>query len=281
MVLLDTRVTLTLKWFPVNSFLLNWLTMGQLFTSKDTTRDQYKDLTAQAKLNIILSLWLRECNIPSSTIPTEIKELLINVFLYQPHFDVNYNNENIKQKQYDHLFKLVIAGDPQVGRTMLYERYTDDPLDNFIPSIRINFRLKNITINGKIIKLQIWDYLPDDPNDNIDRGTIFRGAHGVLLCYDITNKVSLCYVVRKWNDLCEENANSSLIAKLLVGCKCDDVTNRICTKQNLMDVAKECGIDAWIETSATRNINVGKAFDDIAAMILPVMEKKETYPFYG
>ena len=242
-----------------------------------------QNMTAHTKLNLIISCWLRECNITSSYFPTDIKQLMINAFIYQPMFD-NKNQKKGKVKQvrsYDYLFKLLIVGDRQVGKTSLYERYKDDDMSCFISTIAIDFQIKTIMINGDIIKLQIWDLQWDRYRGDFSHKAVFRNVHGVLICYDITNKMSLINGVRKWNAECNDNCDIHLTSKFLVGCKCDDEQNRECQKQDVMEIANECGFDKTIETSATGNINIDKVFNDISDCIVESRKIRLKCPFYG
>lgn len=62
-------------------------------------------------------------------------------------------------KTYDYLFKLLLVGDSDVGKTdILLFRFEDDASNaTFIPTIGIDFKIRNIELDGKKIKLQIWD----------------------------------------------------------------------------------------------------------------------------
>ena len=62
------------------------------------------------------------------------------------------------QKSYDLLFKLLLIGDSGVGKTSILLGYSDNNFNNtFIPTIGIDFKIKTIELQGKKIKLQIWD----------------------------------------------------------------------------------------------------------------------------
>ena len=59
-------------------------------------------------------------------------------------------------RKYFNLFQLLVSGAPEVGKTSLIHRFTDDyfTLNNING---IDFKLKIIKIKEKRIKLQIWD----------------------------------------------------------------------------------------------------------------------------
>ena len=64
----------------------------------------------------------------------------------------------MEKESYDFLFKLLIIGDSNVGKTSILTRFSDGMLPpNLIGTIGIDFKLKTIELKGKKIKLQIWD----------------------------------------------------------------------------------------------------------------------------
>ena len=59
---------------------------------------------------------------------------------------------------YDYLFKLLVIEDSDVGKTCVLLKFCEDSFTNVhLTTIGIDFKLKNIDIGGKKVKLQIWD----------------------------------------------------------------------------------------------------------------------------
>ena len=59
---------------------------------------------------------------------------------------------------YDFTFKIIVLGDPGVGKSCLTSRVLQDKFeDQYAPTIGFEFLTYNVTIENKIIKLQIWD----------------------------------------------------------------------------------------------------------------------------
>ena len=61
-----------------------------------------------------------------------------------------------REAQYDMQIKLLMIGDSGVGKTCLLLRYANDSFSpTFITTIGIDFKIKNIQLDGKRIKLQV------------------------------------------------------------------------------------------------------------------------------
>ena len=57
----------------------------------------------------------------------------------------------------DGQIKILMIGDSGVGKTCLLLRYASQSFSpTFITTIGIDFKIKNIELDGKRIKLQIW-----------------------------------------------------------------------------------------------------------------------------
>lgn len=95
------------------------------------------------------------------------------------------NNEKIP---FDVKIKLLVIGDQSVGKTCLLERFVNDSFtESTLSTIGIDFRIKYLEIEKIKIKLQIWDTGGQERFRTITR-SYFKGSHGVLLVYDVTNR---------------------------------------------------------------------------------------------
>lgn len=62
--------------------------------------------------------------------------------------------------EYEFLFKILLLGDSGVGKSCIILRYIENSFSqNLMNSIGVDFKLKNIEIDGKKVKLQIVIYL--------------------------------------------------------------------------------------------------------------------------
>ncbi|CAG8705921.1 3810_t:CDS:2, partial [Cetraspora pellucida] len=63
-----------------------------------------------------------------------------------------------KSAAYDYLIKLLLIGDSGVGKAELLLCFSDDSFTpSFITTIGIDFKIRTIELDGKRIKLQMWN----------------------------------------------------------------------------------------------------------------------------
>ncbi|KAM8964669.1 ras-related protein Rab-1B-like [Sarcophilus harrisii] len=164
----------------------------------------------------------------------------------------------------DYLFKLLLIGDSGVGKSCLLLRFADNKYsDDYACTIGVDFKIRTIQLNGKIVKLQIWDTAGQERFHTIT-SSYYRGAHGVILVYDVSSLESFVNV-KQW--LVEvELRGSETTDKVLVGNKSDLVTERMVDSLMAKEFADSLGIP-FLETSAKNAINVEQVFLTIAAEI--------------
>lgn len=166
--------------------------------------------------------------------------------------------------EYDYLLKILIIGDSGVGKSALLTRFVDQHYsEQYISTIGVDFKIRTIKIDEKIVKLQIWDTAGQERFKAII-SSYYRGAHGVLIVYNVTDRESFNNV-RKWLN----EVNQSLEAQvpiLLVGTKNDLQNHRMVSLEEGQKLADSLGIKL-IETSAKSNINIEESFYELAQQI--------------
>jgi len=172
----------------------------------------------------------------------------------------------------DYLFILVLIGDSNVGKSCLLLRFADDTYtESYISTIGVDFKIRTIDLDSKTIKLQIWDTAGQERFRTIS-STYYRGAHGIIIVYDITNIESF-HNVQRWMQEIDKYAKES-VSKLLVGNKSDLVQQRVVTEVEGRNFAKDHGLP-FLETSAKSGVNVDQAFMKMASQILGTMRPGE------
>ena len=168
----------------------------------------------------------------------------------------NIENENYNRKSHDFLYKVVLIGDSGVGKSNLLSRFSRNEFDlDARSTIGVEFSTKNITIDDKIIKLQIWDTAGQERYDSIT-SVYYRGASGAILVYDTTKRETFNHI-NKWY---KELANyTEKIRVILIGNKYDLKNLREISTEEGEKYAKENNI-IFAETSALTSHNVHDAF---------------------
>jgi len=158
---------------------------------------------------------------------------------------------------YDYLFKLLLIGDSGVGKSCLLLRFADNTYtDSYISTIGVDFKIRTLDIDGKTVKLQIWDTAGQERFRTIT-SSYYRGAHGIIVVYDVTDKVSFNNV-KQWLGEIDRYACQS-VNKLLVGNKADLIEKKVVDYNESKEFADSLGI-SFLETSAKSAQNVEEAF---------------------
>ena len=167
--------------------------------------------------------------------------------------------------EYDYLFKLIIVGDTNVGKTNIMSRYIKDQFNITSKStIGVEFGTKILEIDNKKVKAQIWDTAGQERYKSIT-SAYYKGAKGAFIVYDITNK-STFESVDKWiKDL--NSYGDKNLTMLLIGNKSDLEDKRIINKEEGEEKAKSFEL-GFIETSAYNGDNIDQAFDIMLKEVL-------------
>jgi Ras-related protein Rab-1A len=165
---------------------------------------------------------------------------------------------------YDYLFKILIIGDSGVGKSCLLVRFADDTYtESYISTIGVDFKIRSIELDSKIIKLQIWDTAGQERFKTITQ-SYYRGAHGIIIVYDITDRNTFTNVEQWLLDI--ERYAQPCVNKFLVGNKCDiDIKRQIDTEDG-KELANKFNM-SFVETSAKNTINVTDMFQQLARKI--------------
>ena len=159
------------------------------------------------------------------------------------------------------LYKILLLGDCAVGKSCLLLRYCENSFqESHLATIGLDFRLKTITLeNNRKIRIQIWDTAGEDRFRSITRN-YYKGAHGIVLIYDVTDQQSFQHI-KDWVDKIKEESKEGVII-YLVGNKIDLIDKRIITNADGKKLSEEIKIK-YYETSAKDSIGVNEVFENL------------------
>jgi len=90
--------------------------------------------------------------------------------------------------------KIVVLGDPDVGKTSFISRYaTGNFHEDFRCNIGIDFRIREHHFNGCNYKIVLWDTAGAERFKALSRA-YYRGADGLLLFYSVDDRVECCFL---------------------------------------------------------------------------------------
>ena len=167
-----------------------------------------------------------------------------------------------------YIIKILTLGDTSVGKSSIVLRFSDNKFDDKIFStIGIDFKTKYIKLDKFSVKVLIWDTAGQEKFQNIAK-QYYKGANGVLLIYDISNRKSFERIDFWLKELKENNRIDELFL-YLVGNKNDMEDKRVISFQEGEKYAKKNDIN-FFEVSAKSGKGVTELFNNV---INGVMEK--------
>jgi len=119
----------------------------------------------------------------------------------------------------DTKFKFLFIGDSTVGKSSLITKYTDNTFsENKIPTIGVDFKSKNLVIDGKNTQIQLWDMAGQERFRSIT-SSYYRYTDAIIICFDLTN-IKTFDNIKTWLNNIYTNCVENII-KILVGTKTD------------------------------------------------------------
>lgn len=164
----------------------------------------------------------------------------------------------------DYIFKIVLIGDTNVGKSSILLRYTDDIYHSrYISTIGVDFKIKTIELDGKIVKLQLWDTAGQEKFKTIT-SSYYRGAHGFIVVYDITNFNSFLSV-KNWIQEIHYYSNDK--AKIIIlGNKNELENQRQVSIFDTNELSNELKIPIF-EVSARNNFDINRSINSLVQEI--------------
>ncbi|GAB7351587.1 hypothetical protein MBLNU459_g2209t1 [Dothideomycetes sp. NU459] len=182
------------------------------------------------------------------------------------------------------LYKLVVLGDGGVGKTALtIQLCLNHFVETYDPTIEDSYR-KQVQIDGQSCMLEVLDTAGQEEYVSL-RDQWIRDGEGFVLVYSISSRASFQRIKKFYNQIQRVKESASTASPtyagspnmggvahggpapvMLVGNKCDRVTEREVSTQEGSALAKELGCE-FVEASAKNCVNVEKSFYDVVRQL--------------
>ena len=177
---------------------------------------------------------------------------------------------------YDFLYKLLLIGDANTGKTSLLTKFVEGTFTgDYISTIGIDFNFKTLVVNKQTIRLQCWDSTGQERFKSLTT-TYFKGADGFILTFDLTDRQSYDRLPYWINEVKTHNLHSNNI--ILVGTKLDLTAKRKSGEVGAAhfravsteEASKFAGLNnmEYLEISSKDNVNVDSVFIHISKTLM-------------
>lgn len=172
----------------------------------------------------------------------------------------------------DYVYKIIIVGDSGVGKSCLMRRWVYMEFQNTTTTVCVETQVKSYDVNGEIVSFQIWDTAGQEKFRAITT-SYYRGAHGVIIVYDITNYKSFDSISRWLQDVESHSSHEAPPKILLIGNKSDVVASRTVSVQKGKALAQSQDL-YFMETSALTGNQVQQA---VQILLQEIHKNKDIY----
>ncbi|MBN1801102.1 MAG: GTP-binding protein [Candidatus Lokiarchaeota archaeon] len=156
------------------------------------------------------------------------------------------------------VLKILILGDGGVGKTTLLHRFVKGKfIDTMTMTIGVEVLTKEIEIDSKPCQLMIWDVTGQE-RFRFMIEDYFRGAHGALILFDITNMKSFVNI-EKWMTLIKKVYNNFPV--ILVASKYDLEEFSMVGDLYATKLQKRLGMIDYVKTSSKLGLNIDTPFE--------------------
>jgi small GTP-binding protein len=166
--------------------------------------------------------------------------------------------------------KILMLGDSSIGKSYYICKYVDNDYTNK-STIGLDFYSKSI--NDKL-RLELWDASGDNKFKSLMK-TFVSGCNCLILCFDVTDKISLLNLDKWYNFYTKFNKKK--IPIIILGLKCDD-QKRLPRKEIMIHIKNNenlCNL-SYFEVSTLKNININNPINKLIELYLEKNPINET-----
>ena len=171
----------------------------------------------------------------------------------------------------DFKLKIVIIGDPAVGKTSLVQRYISGQFSkDYRSTIGTNIYVKEIVLeDGKKVQLNLWDIAGQERWITM-RHRYYNGTHGAIIVGDLARKRTFENIEKFWYPDLEKYAPSIPIT--LIGNKSD--LEPMVSIEEIEKLKKKIKTERYVTTSAKTGAHVNEIFEILSKKIIEIISDK-------
>ncbi|XP_012271051.1 ras-related protein Rab-18-B [Orussus abietinus] len=176
--------------------------------------------------------------------------------------------------------KILMIGESNAGKSSILLRFTEDEFwENMQSTVGIDYKTKQITIDGNTVKLAIWDTAGQERFRTLTP-SYYRDGQGAVLVYDVTDKNTFVKLEMWLNEL-NTYCNKADIIKMIVGNKIDLPNREVTTAEGLQFARKHQTL--YIESSAKTADGIQCCFEELVQKIIqtPGLWEPHSLQAYG
>jgi Ras-related protein Rab-1A len=141
-----------------------------------------------------------------------------------------------------------------------------------VATIGVDFKIKTLNDNGKVLKLQIWDTAGQERFRSIAKN-YYTGSHGAAIVFDVTSRETF-EKVDFWVKELENSLSGAMPCRILIGNE-TDLPDRKVSSEETENLAQRLEIP-YLETSAKEATNVARMFEVMTQAMLAASQLKPT-----
>jgi small GTP-binding protein len=184
----------------------------------------------------------------------------------------NKSNKSSNPSDYQYIFKLILIGNSGVGKSSIIQRYMKNTFEeSYKCTIGVDFLMKTLNLNGKTVKLQLWDTAGQEKYKSMV-ASYYRGANVALVVFDITSHASFDSLPVWIENYYKNGPEEKNI--ILIGNKKDMEESRQVTRQEA-EIFSETNNMMYFETSAKEGDNIEYIFTYAAEKLLEYYGKPD------
>lgn len=136
----------------------------------------------------------------------------------------------------DIIYKVILVGDPAVGKTNILSRFTKDEfMEDSRSTVGVEFTTKIFSVRTYRVKVNIWDTAGQERFRSITL-SYYKGSKGAIIVFDVSRRETFNNIEKWHKDLVGNTDNN--ISIIIVGNKCD-LENRAVSAEEAQEKARD------------------------------------------